>query len=207
MKADVTENTKPRKRMEGAAAAERMKSGDNSSAEVDSDPICLASFGGNSTVLPALLCSRDDALVDDGAAAPKPCLSPVKMRTQAAADSLFPTGISSTATRTTFHQSPRWFCPSEEIHLRTSNQYATNYSSFWKMKVLQTKSMQTLVFGPGDFKGPLRARFWERGARCFVGGFLFGRRLVAIWNVFGKRRSRNIIFPKEEIQARRTYCS
>ena len=45
MEADITPDTKTRKRTEGAAAAERVMSGDNSSAEVNPDPIYLASFG------------------------------------------------------------------------------------------------------------------------------------------------------------------
>ena len=68
---DAPTNIKIRKRMEGAAAAERMISGDNSSAQVDTDLIRLTSFGDDSTGPPALPCSEDDALVDKGAAAPK----------------------------------------------------------------------------------------------------------------------------------------
>ena len=134
MEADVIKNIKTRKRTEGTATTERVTSGDNSSAEVDPDPICLASFGDDSTGPPALPCSRYDALVDNGAAAPKPCLSPVEMHTRTAAGGLFHAGTASTATRTTFDQLPLWFCPIEEPNLRTSNQYATDYSSFWKIK-------------------------------------------------------------------------
>ena len=45
MEADVTKGTKTRKRTEGAAVAERVISGDNSSAQVDTDLIRLTSFG------------------------------------------------------------------------------------------------------------------------------------------------------------------
>ena len=99
IEADVTSDKKTRKRTEGAAAAERMLSGDNSSAQVDTNPIRLTSLGENSTGLPALFCPRDDALVDNGTATPKPCLSPAEMRTRTAAGSLLPAGTVSTAMR------------------------------------------------------------------------------------------------------------
>ena len=66
----MTSDKKTRKRMEGTAAAERVKSGDNSSAQVDTDPNRLTSFGDDSTGPAAFPCPRDDALVDNGAAAP-----------------------------------------------------------------------------------------------------------------------------------------
>ena len=133
---DVLPDTKTRKRMEDDAA-ERVISGDSSSAQLDSNPMCLTSFGDDSTGPPALPCSRYDGLVDKDAAASKPCLSPAEMRTLTAADGLQLAGPASTSTRTIFHQPSLLFCPTEEINLRTSIQYAT-YSSFWKMKVLET---------------------------------------------------------------------
>ena len=137
--ADVLSDTKTRDRTEDAAAATQAKHGNCCSAnQVDPDPMCLTSFGDDSTGPPALPCLRDDALVDNGAAAPTSCLSPVEIFTLTAADVLFPAGTASTATRTTFDQPRFWLCPTEEINLRTSNQYAMDCSSFWKMKVLQT---------------------------------------------------------------------
>ena len=66
MEADVKPDTKTRKRTENAAA-DRAKQGDkSSSARVDHDPMCLTSFGDDSTEPPALPC-RKDALVDKGA--------------------------------------------------------------------------------------------------------------------------------------------
>ena len=130
MEADVIKDTKTRKRTEGAAAAEQLISGDNVSAEVDPNPICLSSFGDDSTGPSTLPCSRDDALVDNGAAAPKPCLSPVEICTRTVAGGLLSAGTASTATRTTFHQPLLRFCLTEENNLRTSNRYATDYSSF-----------------------------------------------------------------------------
>ena len=80
MEEDVKTDIKTRKRTEGVEE-ERVISGDNSSAQVDTDPMCLTSFGDNSTGPPALPCTRDDALEDNGAAAPKSCLSFTEMRT------------------------------------------------------------------------------------------------------------------------------
>ena len=45
MEADVRTDKKTRKRTEGAAAADRAKHGDSSSARVDGGPTTLASFG------------------------------------------------------------------------------------------------------------------------------------------------------------------
>ena len=104
METDVKPDTKTCKRMEDVAA-NRVISGDNSYTQVDPNPICLTSFSDDSAGLPALP-SRDNALIDKGAAAPKPCLSPVEMRTLTAAGGLLPTGIASSATRISSYHSP-----------------------------------------------------------------------------------------------------
>ena len=136
MEADVPSDTKTHsKRMEDAVAVQA-KHGDSCSAnQVDPDPMCLTSFGDDSTGPPALSCSRDDALVGNGAAAPKSCLSPLEIRTPTAAGGLLPASTTSTATTTIFDQPPLWFCLAEEINLKTSIQYASYassyYSSFW----------------------------------------------------------------------------
>ena len=104
MEADVKSDTKTHKRTEDAAA-DRAKHGDkSSSARVDPDPMCLTSFGDDSTEPPALPC-MDDAMIDKGAEAPKPRLSPVEMHTLTAAGGLLPTGTASTARRTVFPRS------------------------------------------------------------------------------------------------------
>ena len=115
----------------GGCCSRSMICGDNSSVQVDPDPMCLTSFGDDST-RPLALPRRDDVLVDKGTAVPKSCLSPMEMSTLTAAGGLLPAGIASLVTRTNFHQPPLWFCPTEKINLRTSFQYATTYSSFWK---------------------------------------------------------------------------
>ena len=155
MEADVTANKMTRKRMEDVAA-ERLISGDNSSPQqVDTDPICRIIFGDNPTGPRALLCSRDDALVNEGAAAPNPYLLPVKMRPPTAAGSFLLAGTTSTAMRTFFPRPlPSWTLgeEAEEITRRTNNnQLAPPY---WR-KVIQTKSRQTLEFEVGGCTGRL----------------------------------------------------
>ena len=59
MEADVTSGKKTRKRTEGAVAAKRVIGGDTSSAQVDTDPIRLSSFGDDSTRTPVFPCSRE----------------------------------------------------------------------------------------------------------------------------------------------------
>ena len=129
---DVTADKKTRELTEGAAAADRAISEDSSSAnQVDPDQMCLTSFVDDFTGPPALPCTGGDALVDNGAAAPKPRLSPVEMRTLTAAGGLLPPDKASTATRITYYQPHLRFCPSEETNSeRTSTQYASYYSSF-----------------------------------------------------------------------------
>ena len=92
MEADVPADKKTRKRTEAAATAVQAKHGDSCSMNrVDPDPMCSTSFGDDSTGPPALPCSRDDALVGNGAAAPKSCLSPLEMHSPtSAASSVLP---------------------------------------------------------------------------------------------------------------------
>ena len=126
MEADVPADTKTCERTEDAATAVQAKHGDSCTAKrVQAGPTCSTSFGVKAEP-PALPC-RDDVLVENGAAAPKACPSPLKMRTPAAAGGFLPTDKTSTAKRTTFHQLPLWFYPTEEINLRT---YASYYRSF-----------------------------------------------------------------------------
>ena len=75
---NVKIDIKSRKHME-CAAANGIKHGYTSFARVDHDPMRQTSFGDDFTESPALIC-RDDALVDEGAEAPKPCLLRGEMR-------------------------------------------------------------------------------------------------------------------------------
>ena len=105
MDADVPANKKPRERTEGATTAVQATHGDSFSAnQVDPDPKPSTSFGDDFAGPPALPHSKDDALVGNGAAAPKSCISPLEMRATIAAGGLLPAGTISTPTRTTFDQ-------------------------------------------------------------------------------------------------------
>ena len=124
-------DTETRERTEGATKAVQAMHGDSCFANrVESNPMCSTRFGGDSTGPPALLCSRDDALVGNGAAAPKSYLSPLAMRSSTAASSSLPASMTTTATRTTFHQLPLRFCQTEETSLRTSILYVSYFSNF-----------------------------------------------------------------------------
>ena len=101
MEADVTLDSKTRKRTKDAAA-DRVICGGNSSVQVDPDPMCLTSFGDDFN-RPLALPHRDDALADKGAAAPKPCLSSLEMPTLTAAGGLLPAGTASSAPMGNFH--------------------------------------------------------------------------------------------------------
>ena len=120
MEADGQANTKTHQRTEGAAkAAQAMHGGDSCSANRGyHNPMCSTSFGGDSIGLPALPSLRDDTRA--GPAAPKSCLSPLEMRSPTASGGLLPAGMATTATRTTFHQLPLWFCLTEKTNPRTS---------------------------------------------------------------------------------------
>ena len=156
-----------------------MISEDNCSAnQVDPDQMCRTSFGDDSTGPLALPCSRDEALVDNGAATPKPRLSPVEMRTPTAAGGLLPAGTASTVMRIIV---PRPFFSwslgeTKKITSRANNQLA----SIYRWRVIQMKSKQTVACSILAVLQVVyaRARFWERGARYFVGRFLTGPRMV-----------------------------
>ena len=94
MKADLFQDKKTRKRKEGVATDERFE--DISFVRVYDDPISLISFGNSAEPSEAAEKIVGDALVDGDVEAPKPCLSPVKMRKSAPAGSLLHTGPAST---------------------------------------------------------------------------------------------------------------
>ena len=94
---DRPANTKTRERTEGAATAVQAMHGDSCTAQkVQDGPKTSISFGVKAEP-PDLPC-REDVLVEDGAAAPKSCLSSLEMRTTTATGGLIPTGKISTAT-------------------------------------------------------------------------------------------------------------
>ena len=111
---------------EGAAAADdRVKhNGDSSSARrVDDGPTTLINFG-KIAEPPALPC-KDDAQGGKGAEVPKPCLSPVEMRSLTAFGGLLPAGTASIAMRTIFCRTPFSWSRGEETEKITSR---TNFN-------------------------------------------------------------------------------
>ena len=187
---------KIRERTEDAAKAVQAMHGDSCTANrVDGDPTCSISFGGDSTGPPALTCSRDDALVGNGAAAPKSCLSPLETRSPTAAGGSLPAGKASTTTRITFYQPHLRFCPTRETNsYRTSTQHALYYNSnFWLnqlpspswRRVIQTKSRQNLLSNLGGSQGRLRAcPFFGIWRALLCGEILVLEWLIAICSVF-----------------------
>ena len=125
MEIDVPADEKTCERTEVAAKAVQAMHGDRFSVnKVQAGPIILTTFSVKAE-LPALPC-RDDVLVENGAAAPKSCLSPLEMRSTTATGDLLPTGEVSTATRITFDQPPLRIYSTEGMNSkRTPIQYVS----------------------------------------------------------------------------------
>ena len=113
---------------------------------------------------PALHCSRDDVLVD------RRCGTKVVSTTLEDAHTNSRRWLTShrqnLSATMTVHQLSLRFYPTEEIYLRTSIQYASYNSTFWKInnqqapfwpRAVKTKSEHNMVFNPGGSTGRLRA--------------------------------------------------
>ena len=85
MEAGGPANTKTQERTEGVAKAVQTKHGDSCTAYRVQDGRKISTCFGVMAEPPALLC-RDDAVVENGAAAPKSCLPSLEMRSPTAAD-------------------------------------------------------------------------------------------------------------------------
>ena len=129
MDTDVPADEKTRERTEGATTAVQAMHGDSFSAKRVQDGLKSSSTFGVKAKPPALPC-RDGVLVENDAAAPESCLSPLGMSTSTVAGGLLPTDKASTATRTTYHQLPLWFCLSEETNSSTSVLYVSYFGIF-----------------------------------------------------------------------------
>ena len=103
---------------------------------------------------------RDEVLVENGTAAPKPCLPSLKMRSPTAAGGLLPTGEASIDTKITFNQPPlRLYSTEETNSKKISTPYVSYDSSFFQMnnlpavpsglRVIKTKSGENRMFNPG----------------------------------------------------------
>ena len=174
-------DTETRERTEGVAKAVQAVYGDSCSANrVDPDPMCSTSFGDDCTGPPALPCSREDALVDNGAVALKSRLSPLEMRSPTAAGGLLPTGKTSTSTKTTFFDHPTvWFCLTEETNLKILILYVSYFSNFGRInsqqvpfwpRVIETKSGQNRMFDPGGSRSSPRLPVFGLVARVALWG-------------------------------------
>ena len=90
MEADGSADKKTSERTEGAATAVQAMHGDNfSDSRVDPGAKTNSTSFGVKAEPPTLPC-RDDVVVENGAAAPKSCLSPFEMRKSLAAAAYFP---------------------------------------------------------------------------------------------------------------------
>ena len=128
---------------------------------------------------PALPCLRDDTLVSNGAAAPNSCLSLLEMQPPTVVGGLLPAGKASTTRRISFYQPRLRFCPTKETNSeRTSTQYALYFSISGGASFLPPPGKGLCKQNQGKLwyliQGVLQvvyapARFWERGARYFVG--------------------------------------
>ena len=131
---------------------------DISSVRVDDDPMSQTSFDKEEVAEPsALTVCRDDALVEKGAEAPKPRLSPVETRITLASG-LLHAGLASTTPRTIFplHSLPRSFC--EKTEKRNNNTITRRKNSkqlapSCHRKVIERKPRQNLVSDPGGCSG------------------------------------------------------
>ena len=195
MEEDRSADKKTRERTEGAATAVQAMHGDSFSASrVDSSPKTNSTSFGVKAEPPTFSC-RDDVVVENGAAAPKLCLSPLETRTTTAAGGLLLTGETSTATRTASDYSTLWFCQTEETYSERTSTPSAWYDSIFRRnklltapscrRVIETKSGQIGCSIQAVLKVVSRpSRFWERGARCFVVRLCVLERLVVICNIF-----------------------
>ena len=92
IKADGAADNKTGERTEDTAKAVQAVHGDRFSANrVQAGPKTISTSFGVKIEPPALSC-KDDVLIENGAAAPRLCLSLLEMRTTTAAGGLFPAG-------------------------------------------------------------------------------------------------------------------
>ena len=124
MEAYVTVGKKTYERTEGTAAAVQAKHRDTCSArKVQAGPTSSTSFGKKAEH--RSLPRREDVLVDNGAAAPKSCLSLLEIAHTNSRRWLLPAGKASTTMRITYDQPHLRFCSTQETNSRRASiQYA-----------------------------------------------------------------------------------
>ena len=107
MVVDEQANTKTHERTEGVATAVQSIYEDSCfTTRADPDPMCSTTLDDDCIQPPAHPCSGGNALIGNGAVAPKSCLPSLKMRSPTATGGIIPTGEASIATRTTLNQPP-----------------------------------------------------------------------------------------------------
>ena len=189
--ADVTSDKKTRKHTESAAVDQAMNGDGCFAKRVQAGPTSSTSFGmrAESSALPR----RDDVLVDKGAAAPKPCLSAVEIRTLTAAAGLLPAGKASIKTRIIYCQPRLRFCPTAETNSDSTRR--TVFSGRWR-----SYTQQTLVFDPGGSTGRLHACPFVETWRTLLCGEVTVWALDGTrgWSVFWQVDDRNIIFRERD---------
>ena len=185
MEADMPADKKTRERTERVTTAVQAKHRDSCSEKrAQAGPTCSIIFGVQAEP-PALPC-RDDVLFENGAVAPKLCILLLEMRTPTAAGGLLPTDNSSTATRTTFHQLPLWFCPTEEINLKTSIQCDAYYTSLGWINNQQVPFWPRVTEHKIGAKSGVRSRRVDRSSPRLP---VFGNvARVALWGRFALGR-------------------
>ena len=161
-----TDSQTPRLASAWRAPLRQCKHGDSCSTDrVDPDPMCSTSFGDDYTEPPAPPCTGENALIDNGAAAPKSCLPSLEMHSPTAAGSLLPTGETSIATRTTFNQPPLQLYSTEERNSTSTPYVSYDRNFFHKSKlpaaascrrVIEIKSGENRMFDPGGSRSSPR---------------------------------------------------
>ena len=147
---------KTREHTEGAAKAVQAMRGDSFSAKRIQDGSKSSNTFGVKAEPPALSC-RDDVLVENCAAVPKSCLSPLEMRTPK-------------ATGENLYSNENHLRPANSLVLPDRRDITEDFNSIRLAlqqflpacspscrRVTETKLGQNLVFDPGGFTGRLRA--------------------------------------------------
>ena len=129
--------------------------GDISSDRVHDGPMRLTSLSNQEYIEPPALPCGDDALVNQGAEAPMPCLSPVEIRKSTTAGSVLHAGSASTYKAQGSNFTPQllpWSLREtiEEKNIgTTTRQIFAKYNRSWHLRVIETKSRQCLGFDRG----------------------------------------------------------
>ena len=147
---------------------------DSCSTNLDPYPMCSTSFGDDCIGPPALLCSREDAVVNNGAAAPKSRLPPLEIRSSTAAGGLLPTGEASIVTRTTLNQPSLWLYSTEETNAK-KHQLKTSHTTVASGGIicllsppaggLSRQNLQNRVFDSGGSRSSPRLPVFGNVAR------------------------------------------